>query len=199
MFIHPHQILKPLVISTVLAAVWATCATNAFASGDISADEPIDTAGVIIKPAGAEDDADGPLASKVFTVVDGDTLIVAGVRIRLWGIDAPEIAQLCQNAEGADWQCGLAAKQFLETAVSGSTLVCERRAEDRYGRTVAVCKYGADFDVAAVMVSNGYALDWPKYSGGAYREHQSAAVEASNGIWSGEFVEPWTYRRANKS
>ena len=191
MFIHPEQIRTPLLLTAVVAAVWFACAQAAFGSGPIELDEAVQPVGVTIKPAAAQA---GPIVSQMVTVIDGDTMIVGGEHIRLWGVDAPEIEQICTNHAGLDWQCGLVAKQFLEDAIEGATIVCQRKNGDRYGRTVALCQYGAAYDIAAVMVSNGFALDWPKYSGGDYREQQSAAAEAELGVWSGKFVEPWTYR-----
>jgi endonuclease YncB( thermonuclease family) len=48
-------------------------------------------------------------------------------------------------------------------------------------------------------VSNGRALDWPKYSKGKYEPAQQSAEKAGRGIWSGSFVEPWKYRVCRRS
>ena len=39
-------------------------------------------------------------------VHDGDTITVTGVKIRLFGIDAPEYDQTCKMPDGTDWACG---------------------------------------------------------------------------------------------
>src|ERR1043166_4043439 len=39
-------------------------------------------------------------------VIDGDTLDMAGTRIRLWGIDVPETRQNCEGRDGQTYECG---------------------------------------------------------------------------------------------
>jgi endonuclease YncB( thermonuclease family) len=70
-------------------------------------------------------------------VVDGDTIDVAGTRIRLWGIDAPESAQMCERG-GSDYACGQKASVHLRSVIGGAIVACEPRAKDRYGR---IAKY----------------------------------------------------------
>ena len=72
-------------------------------------------------------------------VVDGDTLDVGGVRVRLHGIDAPESAQNCR-AGGQRWSCGREATRALAGRIGGNRVACDERNRDRYGRTVAVCR-----------------------------------------------------------
>ena len=131
------------------------------------------------------------------SVIDGDTLEIHGDRVRLWGIDAPESDQLCRNEESDLYQCGRTAA----TALAGlfytirRPVTCFPTGHDQYGRTVAVCSLGTPGpDIGQWLVANGYALDWPRYSNGKYDVAERAANEASLGIWSGSFVEPWRYR-----
>ncbi|WP_249169804.1 thermonuclease family protein [Bradyrhizobium liaoningense] len=114
------------------------------------------------------------------SIIDGDTLEIHGARIRLWGIDAPESSQLCRGEDSLQFRCG--AKAANELA-----------AFDRYGRTVASCTVGGT-DLADWLVSQGLALDWPRYSRGRYAAAQNDARGHERGIWSGSFVEPWRYR-----
>ena len=74
-------------------------------------------------------------------IIDGDTIQVAGQRIRLYGIDAPEINQLCQR-KGVPWLCGIEAARTLKERIAGSAVSCTEIDRDRYGRIVAVCKVG---------------------------------------------------------
>jgi endonuclease YncB( thermonuclease family) len=69
------------------------------------------------------------------------------------------------------------------------------RDRDRYGRTVATCSV-ADQDVGAAMVRQGWALDFERYSNGAYAAEQLEAEQESRGLWSGAFVAPWEWRRS---
>ena len=75
-------------------------------------------------------------------VVDGDTLEVAGQKVRLFGVDAPELDQSCERG-GRVWACGQAAREALAEIVGRKRLVCAVQDIDRYGRAVAVCEAGA--------------------------------------------------------
>jgi endonuclease YncB( thermonuclease family) len=91
-----------------------------------------------------------PVAAQ--TATDGDTIKLAGVRWRLWGIDAPELHQIC--ADG--WLAGLEAKRQLERLMAGAVLVCEDRGRDRYGRSIGLCRAGGR-DLGADIVRAGMA------------------------------------------
>jgi hypothetical protein len=67
------------------------------------------------------------------SVIDGDTLDIRGTRIRLWGVDAPETAQLCQR-DGQPWQCGRAAANALAEWIGERIAICEQKDIDRYKR-----------------------------------------------------------------
>ena len=64
---------------------------------------------------------------------------------------------------------------------------------DRYGRTVATCEISGR-DLGAEMVRSGWALDFTRYSGGAYQPQQDAAQSDASGLWAGELVPPWDWR-----
>ena len=90
-------------------------------------------------------------------VVDGDTIVIVGERIRLHGIDAPELKQTCKTRKLKDQQCGLLAKQALEKLIRGQDVVCKGKKRDRYKRLIAVC-YVGPFNVNEQMVTDGWAL-----------------------------------------
>ncbi len=107
-------------------------------------------------------------------IIDGDTIEIAGQRIRLHGIDAPEAGQSCL-AEGARWACGQNATFALSQMIGTNWVACRERDRDQYGRFVAVC-YIAGLqgpDVNAMMVAEGWAL--------AYRRFSSDYVKFENG------------------
>ncbi|MFO0990282.1 MAG: thermonuclease family protein [Alphaproteobacteria bacterium] len=120
-------------------------------------------------------------------VIDGDSLMVAGSEIRLFGIDAPELRQTCTRA-GRTWSCGAEAAQALRRMVAGRELVCHPRERDRYDRTIATCRAG-ELDVSAAMVRGGYAVAY-----GAYETDEREAREARRGLWAGEFDMPAAWR-----
>ena len=125
-------------------------------------------------------------------VIDGDTLEIAGERIRLHGIDAPESRQTC-IASGERWSCGQKAEFALTDFIGDWPVRCEGQGTDRYGRTIATC-YVRGEDIEAWMVVNGWALAYRRYSDD-YVDEEAIAQDAQAGIWRGEFVPPWEWRR----
>ena len=65
------------------------------------------------------------------TVIDGDTIVVAGERVRLEGIDAPELRQTC-TAYGQQWACGRTSAEWLKEHLNGRQVECVGHARDRY-------------------------------------------------------------------
>lgn len=130
------------------------------------------------------------------SVVDGDTLEIQGVRIRLWGIDAPEGDQQC-HLQGRLWSCGRRAAFALADFIGQRTVRCERKDTDRHGRMVAVCWVG-ETELNRWLVAQGWALDYTRYSSGAYLAAQEEARRNRRGIWQGEFIPPWEYRRERR-
>jgi len=130
--------------------------------------------------------------SGVARVIDGDTLEVAGVRVRLFGIDAPEIRQSCKTADGALWACGRWAREAVVHALHGRRLSCKAIARDRYARTVARCR-AAGHDIGREFVRIGIAFAYRHYST-KYVGAENHARRARLGVWSGTFVKPWRWR-----
>lgn len=127
------------------------------------------------------------------SVIDGDTLEIHGQRIRLWGADAPESRQTCER-QGLSYRCGAEAANALSNWIGGRTVTCRPQGRpDRYRRIVARCAVGS-VDMASWLVRNGYALDFRRYSGGAYAADQSQAEAARRGVWAGTFEHPWIWR-----
>ena len=92
-------------------------------------------------------------------VTDGDTVRLAGERVRLHGIDAPESKQTCV-AGGRRWRCGSEATRALARRIGGRPIACEERDRDRYGRIVAVCRVRGE-DLNRWMMRQGWALAYP--------------------------------------
>lgn len=131
----------------------------------------------------------------VASVIDGDTIEIHGQRVRFNGIDAPESRQYCDDAKGFEYPCGRRSAEALDKFLAASKPVqCAFVTWDRYGRFVGNCTRADGIDVAAWMVEHGQALDWPKYSDGAYAAQQAKAQAAKLGLWVGNFQEPWEWR-----
>lgn len=128
-------------------------------------------------------------------VIDGDTIEIARMRIRLWGVDAPESTQVCFR-DGKSWECGREATRALREWLGGRTVSCTARTIDRYDRTVATCNVGND-DVSAWLVSAGWALAYRRYSSD-YVANENRARNERLGIWAGEFQVPWEWRAARQ-
>ena len=130
------------------------------------------------------------------SVIDGDTLKIAGKRIRLSGIDAPEARQECSDAAGEDYRCGLSAAQALRVFLDMARPArCREEGRDRWGRIVARCHRADGADAASYLVRSGHAVDWPRYSKGRYASVQDAAKAEGRGVWQGAFQAPWDWRR----
>ncbi len=111
------------------------------------------------------------------------------------GIDAPELDQQCRRNR-TDYPCGTEARDALERLVSAGPLSCERLYEDPYGRTVARCSV-AGTDLGAEMVRQGWAVDFKRYSDGAYADEEALARAGKRGLWAGKFEVPAQWRRTH--
>jgi endonuclease YncB( thermonuclease family) len=127
---------------------------------------------------------------------EGDQIQIGNSRIRLGGIDAPSVDQLCLNNAGERWTCGVAARDELIKHVGNKSWSCHARTTDRRGRTVARCEVEGE-DIQKWMVSNGWALAFVRISRD-YEAEEKAAREAKAGMWQGAFIAPWDWRARNK-
>jgi len=126
-------------------------------------------------------------------VIDGDTLDIAGERVRLEGIDAPETAQTCHRHFVGTWACGRAASKAIKRLIAGREVSCQSRGTDKYGRILGVC-HVAGRDINAEMVREGFAWAFVKYSQSYVRE-EAAARAARLGIWQGAAEPAWVFRK----
>ena len=136
----------------------------------------------------AQDVVSGPAR-----VIDGATVEILGLRVRMHGIDAPESAQRCRDAAGRSYGCGQVATNALASMAGRSTVECRVLDMDRYGRLIAVC-YRDGIDLNAWMVRDGHAMAYRRYSAD-YISHEDAARARRVGIWQGRVVAPWDWRR----
>jgi endonuclease YncB( thermonuclease family) len=127
-------------------------------------------------------------------VVDGDTLEIGSTRVRLFGIDAPEAAQVCKDARGRRWSCGEAAEDRLERLVASRTVSCAGRGADDYGRLLAVCSAGGR-EVNAQVVPEGLAWAFVRYAPD-YVETEREARATRRGVFAAENEPPWEFREA---
>jgi endonuclease YncB( thermonuclease family) len=129
-------------------------------------------------------------------IVDGDTLIINGTHIRLEGIDAPEPDQVCLDAKGARWRCGIEARDRLKALVNDREISCADEGSDRYNRRLAICLLAGE-DLNRWLVREGLALAYVEYSR-LYADSEAEARNAARGLWSGAFIAPWDWRHRDK-
>ena len=125
-------------------------------------------------------------------VVDGDSLDIGGEKIRLFGIDAPELNQRCDRA-GQSWRCGDWSRRMLADLVAGQAIRCVQEDTDRYGRVVATCHAGR-VDLAEAMVRQGAATAYLRYTT-RYQSAERAARAEGIGLWAARMVTPQAHRQ----
>lgn len=123
-------------------------------------------------------------------VIDGDTIVVTGTKIRLEGIDAPEMRQTCM-ALGKTYQCGAEARANLRNLIGKAALTCAGSHLDKYGRFLGVCTVLTK-NINREMVLGGWAVSY-----GAYLGDEIAAKSAKRGMWRGTFERPQEWRQAH--
>jgi endonuclease YncB( thermonuclease family) len=131
-------------------------------------------------------------------IVDGRTLEVAGQEVRLFGIDAPDLDQVCRHG-GRDYQCGKVARAALWDLVAGLDVSCtpEAEAPGPGGSVAASCTAG-DRQLNESMVAAGWALA-DRDATERYVGIEADARKARRGLWKGEFEPPWEWRQAHAS
>jgi endonuclease YncB( thermonuclease family) len=129
-------------------------------------------------------------------VREGDQVQIGASRVRLGGIDAPSVDQLCLNNKGERWTCGVAARDELVKHADNKEWTCHVRQTDRRGRQVARCEVDGE-DIQQWLVKNGWALSYGRVSHD-YDADEKAAREAKAGMWQGAFIAPWDWRERNK-
>ncbi len=135
-------------------------------------------------------DAGGETIAGAARAADGDTLTLDGHRIRLAGMDTPEMMQVCKR-DGADWRCGVAARSRLAELLRAGPVTCRTQGTDKYDRWLARCETGAG-DLGARMVREGLAVAY-----GDYEDEERFARAERKGLWGAEFDMPQQWRRMN--
>ncbi|WP_024511764.1 thermonuclease family protein [Bradyrhizobium sp. ARR65] len=132
--------------------------------------------------------------SGVPKIREADQIQIGNSRIRLSGIDAPSVDQLCLNTKGERWTCGVAARDELIKHTDNKSWTCHLGQTDRRGRALARCEVDGE-DIQKWLVHSGWALARVSHD---YDADQAAAREAKAGMWQGAFIAPWDWRIRNK-
>ena len=132
-------------------------------------------------------------ASSSLKIIDGDTIILNSEKIRFYGIDTPEIKQTGTDNNGQPYSCGIKATLELKKIIGSRKVSCIKKSKDRYKRSISIC-YVDGNDINSLMVKKGWALAYRKYSK-KYVKDEFIAKSNKAGMWSGDFIEPWKWRR----
>lgn len=122
---------------------------------------------IVLVSAASASQARSTVEGRVTQVRDGDTIVVAGVPIRLNGVDAPELGTRAGNS----------ARAFMVRLTRGKTVTCRLNGDRTYDRWVGIC-FAEGQDIAAALIANGYALDCRRYLGGRYRSLEPGGARA---------------------
>ena len=125
-------------------------------------------------------------------IVDGDTIILNGEKIRFSGIDTPELKQTCLNNNKVV-NCGKTAKILLVNKIGNETPKCITEGKDQYNRTLAECFVNGE-SLSKYLVRSGYAFAYRKYSTKFVNDEEFAKINKI-GMWSMTFKYPWDFRK----
>ena len=139
-------------------------------------------------------------------IIDGDTLQIDSYKIRLEGIDAPEIKQKCKKEKlkissiigytfYENYNCGKISKKNLINKIKGYKIKCISYSKDRYKRYLATC-FKDRINLNQWMVRNGHAVAYRRYSK-EYIPDEDFAKENKLGLWQGKFLNPEKWRKLN--
>ena len=127
-------------------------------------------------------------------IVDGDTIVLNGEKIRFSGIDTPELKQTClHNNKIVD--CGMSAKILLIKKIGNKTPECISEGKDVYNRTLAECFINGK-SLSKFLVRSGYAFAYRKYSK-KFIKDEDFAKSNKLGMWTMMFQYPWDFRKAS--
>ena len=127
-------------------------------------------------------------------IIDGDTIILNGEKIRFSGIDTPELKQTCMKGD-QKISCGMSAKMLLIKKIGNKVPECIREGKDAYKRTLAECFVNGD-SLSGFLVRSGYAFAYRKYSN-KFIKDEEFAKENKLGMWSMKFEYPWNFRKTS--
>ena len=148
--------------------------------------------------------AHSEIISGTAKVIDGDTIKIDNKKIRLHGIDAPEINQLCSKtflsififSFEKKYKCGEISKKKLENYVHNNYIKCKVKGIDKYNRILGTC-YKNTININSRMVRSGQAVAYRKFSK-KYISVQREAKKEEIGLWSGKIDMPWDWRKNAK-
>ena len=133
-----------------------------------------------------------PTSNGAGTALEGDLVSINGNAVKLWGIDAPDLGQMCIDQFGKEYDCALAAKNILSSYIGKKQITCYIRGKNSHGQQIGTC--GIDgLDLGALMIRDGYAMSFRSLNR-HYDTLQAYAQTRKRGLWKGRFKAPWLWR-----
>ncbi len=159
----------------------------------------------------APEQDDNLLGPAMGNAIDGETLFLRGVEVKLFGMDAMEPEQTCQDADGLDYPCGRRATQALQTLLRSGPVVCFPMYAMNAQRVLAVCELAKDSpttpdspidfmadrrpnNLSRLMIAQGHALA-VGVGANFFSTDQEQAQRQRLGIWQGPFQPPSAWRQ----
>lgn len=136
------------------------------------------------------------ISAAEYTAVDGDSLVRGDERIRLKGIDAPELYQKCYDEKGNAYDCGKDSLEFLQNLMAQGEVHCKcQKQRDRYKRKLCEC-FVSTLSLNREMISAGWAVS---YKSKKFEDDEIEAQKHKYGIWRGKFMRPAVYRALERA
>ena len=127
-------------------------------------------------------------------IVDGDTIVLNGEKIRFSGIDTPELKQTCMKGD-QKVSCGMFVKMLLTEKIGNATPKCINKGKDANKRTLAECFVNSE-SLSKFLVRSGYAFAYKKYSTKFIKDEEFAKANKLR-MWAMTFQYPWDFRKAS--
>ena len=135
------------------------------------------------------------ITAKVIGVTDGDTVKVLAegnrqIKIRLYGVDAPESHQ----------PYGSRSRRYVSDAVYGKTVQIEVTGNDKYGRTLGIITTPDGKNLNRNLIANGMAWVYAQYCTRTECTDMTRAEKEARtkkiGLWADKTpIAPWEFRR----
>lgn len=128
-------------------------------------------------------------------VLSGSVLYLNGIKIKLFGIDSPDRNQLCSDKMKQSYACGVQSALWLQEWLNEKEVSCHILSKIESGWATGSCfTDNNQYDVAAVIVNEGWAVAYTRFTD-IYVRYEQQAAAAHRGLWSGSFYKPWDWRK----
>jgi endonuclease YncB( thermonuclease family) len=152
---------------------------------------------IVFACAGESGDAQANEIKGHPSVRAGDILRFKGIEVQLYGLDAPERDQYCEDEYGRPYSCGLMSLDHLRDMVGRMTVNCIPQGVNDEGRVLAIC-YAGDLNLNGRIVRNGWAVARPEERPD-YASMERLAKRERAGIWEFIFDDPRKWREENSA